>query len=111
MSHILILAAIHDEPIANLFQIQFCDEALYSLEQLGHEITIGACQIGEATNCSLGHEQDMQRITWFGMMEGNECFGFSQASNRNGKTHVAKDPTNDQLSNWRSGYSKQQPHF
>jgi len=39
LSHILIFATIHDEPIANLFQIQFCDEALYSLEQLGHKIT------------------------------------------------------------------------
>ena len=90
--HVLVWAAVDDEPIACLLQFKLCDEALHGLEQLVEERAILRTQVGEAGVGLCGYQQDVKHITRLGMLKSDEGWGFAQASHGYDKIRVGKNP-------------------
>ncbi len=83
LHHILIRAAVDDQPEAIGFQAQFGHKMLRRENNL---LKDGGVQLGkrqQAADFLFWHNQDVGGVAWFGVAEGHHPFSFVQSVNRN----------------------------
>ena len=76
VGYILVRAAVDDQPVARLLQIELDNQALHSLEQVGHKIGVGGREIGQAGKRPFRREENMEGITGVRMIKSQEGVGF-----------------------------------
>lgn len=84
--HSLIRAAIRDEPITHLIEFEFSDKAFDRLKEIGQKRCVGGGERHQIWQGLLGHEQNVNWITRFGMIKREQGVGLAQAPNRDEKT-------------------------
>ena len=95
LRHILELPTIDNQSICG--ELIFLDKTLGSGDQVGQKGGILRVEVGKRHNRLLRNDQHMEGMGRFRMMECHQRFGLTQAFDGDGKTHVGKHPSNDNL--------------
>ena len=92
LRHILIRAAIDDEPVAGGTESEFGGEIVHGEENIGEERGVFRGYTTWAGDGLLGHEQDVHRVAGLGMVKGDQGGSLAQAVEGEGKTYVREGP-------------------
>ena len=69
MGNVLIVAAIGDETVAGVVEVELLDEALYGGHQLNENISITGFEGHHAADLTLGYDEDVQGVARLGVMK------------------------------------------
>ena len=95
LREILKLPAVDDKPIGG--ELIFMNKTLHSGIQVSEEGSVRGIEIHQGGDRLLRHDQHVEGISRLRMMKCHQRFGFTQSFDGDGKTHVGKHPSNDNL--------------
>jgi len=86
----LNLSTVNHHSIASRLEIELGNQALHGLKYLEKDFLVSLRQILQTGKAALGHDQDVQRVGWLGMVKSQQIGGIAQALNRDEKIHFRK---------------------
>ena len=72
LRHILIAAAVGDEAVAGVVEIEFLHETLHGCHEVYQEIGVAWFEGHHAADLALGYDEDVQGIARLGVSKSNQ---------------------------------------
>lgn len=94
-SKFLVLAAVGDQAVPILCQLEFAYQILNRAEQVAYENLVFSRQRFERLDPAPGYQDDMKWISWPGVIKSQQVICFTQVLKREGKIHVLEQPGQD----------------
>ena len=70
--HILVVAAVGDETVAGVVEIEFLHETLHGCHEVYQEIGVTRFEGHHTADLAFWHDEDVQGIAGLGMIESNQ---------------------------------------
>ena len=72
LRHILVVAAVGDETVAGVVEIEFLHETLHGCHEVYQEIGVARFKAHHAADLAFRHDEDVQGVAGLGMIESDQ---------------------------------------
>ena len=70
--HILVVAAVGDEAVASVVEVEFLHETLHGCHEVYQEIGVAWFEGHHAADLAFRHDEDVQRIAGLGVIKSDQ---------------------------------------